>query len=252
MINSQFLALDFDGVIADSIDECLVTAHNSYTKYLDLYSPRFDLQDFDSEDITRFRELRPLIRRGEDYVFLLQAMHESVELVTQNDFDNFLDENDERRASYRNVFYTVRIILQEEKPKEWLGLNPLYPGMSEFLRARLSAGNTVIVTTKDLLSVQLLLRDAGVEFDPMDLFQATRDLRKPSIINDILNARHWDPDQTVFIDDHVATVLEVNENIPVTSVCASWGYNTEEQQDIIRDAGLEVLELNEFFERYSK
>lgn len=246
----QYLALDFDGVIADSIDECLVTSHNSFAKYSGQSDPRFDLQGFDPEDVAEFRRMRPLIRRGEDYVFLLQAMHESVELVTQVDFDNFLDENSKRRESYRDIFYRERKVLQEDKPQEWLGLNPLYPGMAEFLKSRFTAGNTVIVTTKDLLSVQLLLRDAGVEFDPMDLFQATRELRKPAIINDVMEKRSWPAGDTTFIDDHTATVLEVAENSSAEVCCAAWGYNTLDQRERVQTAGHMVLSLEQFYKRF--
>jgi phosphoglycolate phosphatase-like HAD superfamily hydrolase len=243
----MMFALDFDGVIADSIDECLVSAHNAYSKYQETYDPRSGLSSFLGPQIKAFRDIRPLIRRGEDYVFIMQAMAEEKPLSTQSDFDTFLEANDHRRDVYRNIFYNERAILQQNKPKEWLALNPVYPGMPNFLKEIFATRSCVIVTTKDLDSVQMILENQGIAADRSDLFQATRNYRKPDIINDLIRQRDLDPKRVSFVDDHVATVLEVAEHSKVRVCCAAWGYNTQEQLKQVVEAGLQILELNQFY-----
>lgn len=244
--------MDFDGVVADSIDECLVSAHNAFTKYLDAYDPRGNLSRFPETQIKAFRSLRPLIRRGEDYVFILQAMSEGVQPETQSDFDHFLDQYNDRRDAYRDVFYGERVVLQEHNPEEWLDLNPIYPGMSDFLKGVFSAGSCFIVTTKDLTSVQMIFANQGIESKSSDLFQATRSYRKPDIINDVIRDRRLDPQKVAFVDDHVATVLEVSANTNVQSLCAEWGYNTSEQRKLVKDEGLGVLKLDQFYNQFGE
>jgi phosphoglycolate phosphatase-like HAD superfamily hydrolase len=248
--NDRLLALDFDGVIADSILECLVSAHNAFSKYQGEYDPREHHGAIPKSQVESFRKLRPQIRRGEDYVFILQSMAEDEHLATQSDFDGFINRNSHRREDYRDVFYQERSILRKNNLVEWLALNPIYPGLSNFLRGVFEKRACMIVTTKDLTSVRAILQNEGIEPDPADMFQATLDYRKPAIINDFIRKRKLNPRDISFIDDHVATVLEVAENTEVHTYCASWGYNTRDQLNTLHTAGHQSLKLDEFMERF--
>ena len=109
----QILALDFDGVIADSILECLVTAYNAYSIHVGSADFRTNLDQFKSSEIGEFRRTRIYIRRGEDFVFLLQAAANGVCLKSQGQFDRFLELNAGLREEYRTLFYSQRQRLQE-------------------------------------------------------------------------------------------------------------------------------------------
>lgn len=244
------LALDFDGVIADSSNECLVTAHNTYSRYLGAYDPRYNLEHFDQALLEKFHQTRPLIRRGEDFVYLLQAIHAGVDLNLQQDFDDFVANYTDRREQYREIFYLEREKFQRAYPAEWLGLNKFYPGMVSFLKKRLVPGDTIIVTTKDIRSVGILLEQYGVKFKSSNLFQATREYRKPDIVNEIIKTRHWIAESSAFIDDHVATVLEMAQNSQVRSYCAAWGYNTEEQRRNLDNKEISVIDLDQFLNHF--
>ena len=251
MDNTQILALDFDGVIADSIDECLVTAHNGYGKYRQQGDRRQDLRLFSDTEIHTFRGLRPLIRRGEDYVFLLQAMEEGLQLSSQEQFDDFLNRNESRRDEYRELFYAERERLQNLEPQKWLELNPLYPGMASFLAA-LDPNTVYIVTTKDLRSIQLILEHNQVHLHPENMFQADRDFRKPAILNAIQETNSFEPAQIHFIDDHVATALEVKHDTEVTVYCAKWGYNTEDQLETLKAVDIPTVSLDQFMAHFGE
>lgn len=77
----KYLALDFDGVIVDSINECLATALNAYTRFCGKDQFCTDLRLVPEGLADAFRSMRPLIRRGEDYVFLIQAFEEQRDLA---------------------------------------------------------------------------------------------------------------------------------------------------------------------------
>ena len=245
MNNPQILALDFDGVVADSIDECLVTAYNAFSLALGDENPRDDLSSFNDIEIAEFRKLRPLIRRGEDYVFLLLAMSEAKQFLTQREFDRFLDQNESYRGEYRRLFYAERERLQAKDSEKWLDLNPLYPGMSPFLSSR-DPDQIYIVTTKDLVSVRLILEHHGVTLRSDHMFQADKTLRKPAILNAIRAKKGREGEQIHFIDDHVGTVLEANRDSSARVYCATWGYNTPDQLKLLHPEKILELSLNDF------
>ncbi len=246
MDGKQYLALDFDGVIADSILECLVTAHNAYSAFKDSEDFRMDVSQFAGDDIAGFRAARIFIRRGEDYVFLRLAADHNHSLQSQEDFDTYLEIHEEKREVFRELFYDMRAMLQSSNLEEWLLLNPIYPEMETLLKQLKISNDTYIVTTKDLISAQLILDSRGIKLDPSHMFQATKTLRKPEILKNIVKAEGLHPKQLHFIDDHPATVLEVAENTESPSYCAAWGYNTQAQFGRLEQSGIQILDMDGF------
>lgn len=242
----NMLALDFDGVIADSILECLVTAQNAYAAFNDSEEFRIDMSQFAEEDIAEFRASRVFIRRGEDYVFLRLAADQDHPIHSQDEFDEYLEIHAAKRDLFRELFYSMRAMLQTSNPVEWLALNPMYPEMENFLKKINNTDSIYIVTTKDLVSVQLILESRGINLDPGNMFQATKTLRKPEILINILKSTGYSQHQLHFIDDHPATVLEVAEQTEVPSYCAAWGYNTPAQLSGLKHPRVQILDLENF------
>jgi len=74
------LALDFDGVIVDSIQECLVVGYNAFIEYTGKGSKILDLSSLDHDDMAKCHRLRNFIRSGEDYVYIQLAISEGVDI----------------------------------------------------------------------------------------------------------------------------------------------------------------------------
>jgi len=252
MSPNSILALDFDGVVIDSILECMVTAFNAYSIHLGPAEFRTDLELFDSSEIDDFRRNRIYIRRGEDYVFLMQAAAERVRFASQEQFDGFLKLNSRLRAAYRALFYTQRKILQEQDIESWLALNPLYPGMELFLCSQIKANQFFVVTTKDLESVQHIFNSRRIPFREENLFQATKTYGKPQILSHISSLLQVEENNIHFVDDHPGTVIEVAEKTDARSYCASWGYNSEPQLNDLTNMKIKTLTLPEFFAEFSQ
>ncbi len=250
----KVLALDFDGVVADSILECLVTAYNAFSAFNNINDFRLDISQFTKEEIAQFRESRIYIRRGEDYVFLLMAADHGTPITSQTEFDTYLKQYEEVRDRFREMFYGMRVTLQTNHPTEWLALSPVYTQMKEFLQSVKHPESIYIVTTKDLVSVQLILESHDITLKINNMFQATRTLRKPELLLNIAEVEKLNPANVIFIDDHPATVTEVIDGTSVESHCAAWGYNAEDQLDKLKEMGVSVLTQDEFLstmEQYS-
>ena len=248
MGRTQYLALDFDGVIADSILECLVTAQNAYAAFQEINQFHTDLSHFSETEIEDFRASRVFIRRGEDYVFLRLAADQNHPIGSQAEFDAFLETHASKQDSFRVLFYGMRESLQKNNPTGWLALSPIYSEMELFLKQVKDHDSIYIVTTKDLHSVQLILNSRGIQLPVEHLFQATKSYRTPDILKEILNLENLEPQELHFIDDHPATVAEVVDHTEVPAYCAAWGYNTSAQLSTLKTRSLQVLNLEQFQE----
>ena len=180
---------------------------------------------------------------------MLQAENENLKISSQNQFDKYLQEHDFVREEYRTLFYSHRKQLQEEDFEKWQTLNPLYPEMEIFL-GRLNPATTYIVTTKDLKSVELILEAHSIKLNPENMYRATRTYGKPMILQEIIQKNKIDPADLHFIDDHVATLIEVSEHIHVNCYCADWGYNTLEQQAKLVKRDIQIDSIDNFSNRF--
>ena len=84
--HQQILALDFDGVIADSIYECLFSGYNAYAG-LTSRPQVHSLNEISAENVREAKRLRNFIRSGEDYVFIFLALSKGVQIQTQDAFE---------------------------------------------------------------------------------------------------------------------------------------------------------------------
>jgi hypothetical protein len=112
----DILGHDFDGVIADSIAECLVVGHNAYQNATDQPRPIPDLGELPVAVQQESRRLRNFIRHGEDYVYIFQSITAKQTIHDQSDFDRFVETNHNFRGIYREAFYNERSRFLREEP----------------------------------------------------------------------------------------------------------------------------------------
>ena len=246
----DYLALDFDGVIADSIKECFVVAHNAFVEFSGdgLRVDFFD--DLDEEKVAKMRHIRNFIRSGEDYVYINLAIEKNAIVQNQKDFDSFTEQYKDLRATFFDEFYRERETFSQEKPRLWAELNPLYPGIRPFLATYKQAERLFIISTKKAEFVDKTLTANDIHFDTDRIFYATAQRSKRTIIEELLDQHRIRPDQFHFIDDQIDTLLTVAET-GVSCYLALWGYNNEGQIETARKRGIPILELQDFLEIFS-
>jgi phosphoglycolate phosphatase-like HAD superfamily hydrolase len=246
----DYLALDFDGVIADSIKECFVVAHNAFVEFsgAGLRVDFFD--DLDQEKVAKMRRIRNFIRSGEDYVYICLAIYKNAVIQNQKDFDSFTEQYKYLRATFFEEFYRERRRFSHEKPGLWAELNPLYPGIRHFLATYKQADRLLIISTKKAEFVDKTLTANDIHFNTNRIFYATAHRSKRTIIEELLDQNKIQPDQFHFIDDQIDTLLTVAET-GVSCYLALWGYNNEGQIETARRRGISTLELEDFLEIFS-
>jgi 3-deoxy-D-manno-octulosonate 8-phosphate phosphatase KdsC-like HAD superfamily phosphatase len=243
----QLLAMDFDGVIADSILECAVTGYNGYEAYCDRDARIKTPKEIISDKLNKFRTMRPYIRSGEDYIYLFQALSNGVIIGTQEEFDDFQRSYLNRKESYYQLFYSARRMIMTSDYNNWITLNPLYNGMIDFLKSMHSMVH--IVSTKASEYIIEILESNGIEFDSKRIHEAGRGYSKTDIISKMMQENHLEPQNMIFIDDHFDTLHKV-KSTSVRCLLAGWGYNTDQQRRICHKLNLELVDLQPFYREF--
>lgn len=229
----MILALDFDGVIWDSVDECYEVARRALAALGEELPGDFRQQ---------FRDARWLVRTGDEFYPVLQLIQEQpatdFAAFDKNEFERRKAELQERSEAFHREFYTQRARLRDQDFERWMQLQQPYPQVLEALpRLRQAFQDTVIVTTKDEGSVHRLLGSVGIELPVLGKEFSTD---KAEQVRHLARERDVSTDQVVMVDDLVDNLLQV-EPTGARLTLADWGYNTAQEQARARRRGIAVV-----------
>lgn len=240
------LVFDFDGVICDSLDECLVSSWVAYHRLSpprgrpDAARPRRpappggatscrdgaacgDLLP-DRVPITlrdAFLRLRPFIYRGEDFVLIQELLHRGVPVDSQAEFDRQIARaGPERMDLYRDRIYRVRAELLRRDRPFWLRLNRIYPHVRRWLGRLAAHPAFFILSTKRAPLIREILLENGISLPLSRIIDAGRRHKLPlvSALLDEQGAR-----RAVFLEDQIAA-LRGNRDARIECRLAGWGY----------------------------
>lgn len=230
----QVLALDFDGVLWDSVGECFVMAHRAYQNLYGL--PCADLE-------APFRRGRWLVRTGGDFLLVLQlAMADPEGDLTHYPQEQFLQLQRDRAQAcqeFAQEFYQLRQTCRDQHWQEWLSYQQPYPQFLQQLPAlREMFAETVICTTKDSESARKLLATVGLD---LPIYGREQALHKGDQIAALCRDCGVSPEQIFFLDDLLENLHQVR---PTGARCAlaAWGYNTAAERQRAQQEGFPVLD----------
>ena len=221
----QMLIFDFDGVMVDSLDEVIVTAHNSASP--DLVK---SLEDLPRGFEKVFRANRYHVQPAADFPVLsnwcLNVCEQAPETVlTRSEYRKLLARDTESPTSRRDRFFGIRKVFVDQDLERWLNLNrpynPLWESLIEF-----GGANIVIMTNKNRDPVIALCHHFGLRIESRNVYSAEVGASK----TDNLNAIHerFGKDAYYFIDDSVPNLSDLDTyfegRTEFTWLFATWGY----------------------------
>jgi phosphoglycolate phosphatase-like HAD superfamily hydrolase len=211
--------LDFDGVICDSLLECLVSSWKAYHRLHRGAMPASVPLSLRSQ----FQALRPFVRSGEDFVLLQQLIDEEAPVRTQADFDARLQRCGPRTMErYRELFYAARSELLREQRGYWLALNRLYPHILPRLPAWLASPRLYILSTKRSPYIREILQHHGMSVDPARTLTCRARQKRTTILS-VLDSRG--AERGLFVDDQLDHLLpHPGEDGRIAGYLAAWGY----------------------------
>lgn len=213
----MIFALDFDGVICDSIIECMET---SYQAFLKLNQGCGLPEEIPQEWKTIFGMRRGYVRPSGNFYILWKCITESPsKVITFTEFENLCKKNKNLIEEFSELFHSIRNKNISTDKNLFIYQNKLYPD----IKANWPSGSEnliYIVTTKDMESVKLIMDSALLSYN--GIYARGSGPKSLSILK-IAEINMVNPRDIVFIDDSVAHLEEVAITGCYT-IHAAWGY----------------------------
>ncbi len=249
------LALDFDGVICDSLLESYLITWRIAGNFGPRLAPDNNslptlenIQLFRRENLEHwnsFKALVPFCNRSEDYLLAHRAVRENRRITNQEQFKAFAaSQPREPLDRFHQEFYLERYKLADKDRKAWLSLNAAYPGVADSLNILAGEFKLAVATSKDRESVRLLLHDYGIDglFEPQAVLDKSAGASKRAHLAALHRMYNCPFNRISFIDDKVAHLIDCRP-LGVRPFLAGWGYNGPEEHELARKHTIPILKL---------
>ncbi|GAB4112393.1 MAG: hypothetical protein Kow00103_01690 [Candidatus Caldatribacteriota bacterium] len=257
----QVLALDFDGVIVDSILDSLFVGHNAFLR---VYGPGkrrffggkpFTFENWEiikeryQKEISYYRTLRPYIRGATDYGIIQKIIDEEVSIKNQQEFDQFRDTVEFDFKTYQKKFYLERERLQKINYRLWYNLEPPYPKVLEGIKKFLEEGIKIVIATsnrREAIARSFTPEYFGFYLEPGDILDKRYGDDKSKQMQRIVKKYKVQFKDIHFIDDQISHLIKT-KSLGVNVYLAAWSYATETQKNEAYRQNIPVMEREEDF-----
>ncbi|HII17336.1 TPA: hypothetical protein HA361_05470 [Candidatus Woesearchaeota archaeon] len=254
-MEKKILALDFDGVIANSMRELVVVACNTL---LSLYPETSigagkkvlidDAVDFleENDDLVKaFYRIASHAKDAQEYVACCLLLSQGKEAHSRKQFEEFFATIPEgKRDQFQKRFYAERSLLQADMDA-WVRLNPPFPAIAEGVKRAFGRIPMVIVTTKDRHSCTSLLHAYGLAFREEDIIANDRGLDKGAHMHTLSCRFGIEASGIIFVDDVPENHFRVKQS-GAQCYLATWGYQSGEARRDAKRMGITLLSESGF------
>jgi len=257
----KILALDFDGVIVDSVLDSLFVGHNTYLR---LYGREvkknfggelFTFENWEKikrnyqKEIKYYRTLRPYIRGATDYGLIQKLMEEKKVIESQEEFDNYRNSIDFDFEDYEKEFYKERERLQNIDYRAWFNLEPPYPKIIQGMKKLLEEEIKIVIATSNrrkAIMKSFTPEYFGFTIDPKDILDKRFGEDKSEQMRHIVKFYKVNFEDIYFVDDQVSHLIQTRP-LGIKVILAGWSYATEAQKEEARKQDILVIEREEDF-----
>lgn len=213
----MIFALDFDGVICDSIFECLET---SYEAFLEFSSDGSLPEQIPKTWVNLFFIRRGYVRPSGNFLILWKWIAEFPNKnLTFNQFEMLCKENARDIEFFSELFHSLRNKKILNDKDLFIKKNKLFPGVKKNWPT-IAKSPVYIITTKDIESVKIIMEAAKLDYT--GAYARGTGAKSLSILK-ILEENKLNSKDVIFVDDSIAHLEEVSTTGCLT-VHATWGY----------------------------
>jgi len=257
----KILALDFDGVIVDSVLDSLFVGHNAYLRLYDPGEKKYfggELFIFENweetkkqyqEEIKYYRTLRPYIRGATDYGLLQKLIEENKFVKNQEEFDNYRKEVEFDFEAYEKEFYKERERLQNINYRAWFNLGPPYTKVIEGIKKLLEERTKIVIATSNrrkAIAKCFTPKYFGFTIKPEDILDKRYGEDKSEQMKQIVNLYQIKFEDIYFVDDQVSHLIQTRP-LGVKVLLAGWSYATDIQKEETRKQNIPIIEREKDF-----
>jgi phosphoglycolate phosphatase-like HAD superfamily hydrolase len=249
------LALDFDGVVCDGMDEFVESSWRALVEVTGRDIPAAQRPELHA----RFAALRPIVESGWEMVVLLGVLTEcnaSADAGLRDGArwaavrDGYVRAHALERGRLTTALDTVRERWFEEDARGWLACHRFYAGVAEWLRRRVAERQLVCVLStkgKPFLDRLLAAHDVWLPSERV-IGKAEPKREKWDVVRALAASHGVDAGEVWFVEDRLATLLDFRRHAPDLAATrlflADWGYIFRDRDPAAaRAAGIPVLGL---------
>lgn len=236
---------DFDGVICDSLIECITVTQLAVTR---LDRPNLEISrdslhkicnsDAIAKTYNEMRALRPFVVKGQDYLWQFYNLTSfSCGFKSFKEYQPVFNSifNQEQDKMYEEAFYDARKMLQNLMGNEYFNLFKPYPEIFYAFQASLRWYRNYICTARDQKGVSMFYNNNGIFFPRENIFSKDYNgvnynpgQSKSEQIIDILNKEGGLDQHFLIVEDQVKSPFELKNICPNMDVIyAKYGYGLE-------------------------
>jgi len=255
----KILALDFDGVLCDGIQEYF---HSSQQVYCHFW-PQSTAANLVAHQ-SAFQQLRPVIEKGWEMPLLLRAIARGI--TTEKIHNHWLElrlqllaEENITSQQLSQKLDQVRDQWLQNSLSDWLALHRFYPGVIARLKSLLAEPQPIfvyIVTTKEGRFAELLLKEQGINLDNLRVVGKECQQSKDITLAQIRYRHQCAPEELWFVEDLLKTLIKVSAHPHLEGLklfLAAWGYNTPALREKARQTpSIHCLSLKQFQEPFKE
>ena len=247
------LVLDFDGVVCDSTDECLVTSWNAWEDFNNRNFFRTKINEFSYSEKLQFRPFRYYVRGAGEYYILrrLIAEKKTDSIDSFEDFNSLGKDWEEEVNEFKSFMFASREKLRNRSLDEWMGLHYIYSDMITIIKKSLEQGNIYIATLKDLDSVKFILEREGIFFPEDKIFHQGIIDTKLEALEQIQILERVDKSDIFFFDDVVNHLLDPFKS-GFKSFQTTWGNVPKDYIMLANKKGIPLAKMNDLKDFYLK
>lgn len=232
------LALDFDGVVWDSVGECYEVGWRAWQE---MGGPGLPVTP---EIEAAFREARPWVRTGQDFYVVLRFLQEGradeLARLTTEDYAAARERWVEPARVFDRHFYGMRETMRDRDFSTWSSWQRAYPGVPEAIRELRRTVRVIgVTTTKDEGSTRKLLDTVGLDLEILGKEHS----RDKTVQIQTMAERHGLPASRILLLDDLLENLEMARRAGAGGAMASWGYNTPEGRAETSRAGYPMVDI---------
>lgn len=248
------LALDFDGVLCNGLQEYFQTTWRAYRQLWPTSSatPSHEIVEI-------FYQLRPVVETGWEMPVLLRAIIQG--FATSDILDQWFTirdrvvaQEDLNPQDLGNRVDGVRDQWINQDLSSWLQLHCFYPGVVTQLQSWLQQPLSLfIITTKESRFVAALLQQEGLNIRRDRIFG--KDCRRPKA-ETLRQLKQTTPAPIWFVEDRLATLQGIQQQPDLQDIglfLGDWGYNTARDRQTASPAtGIDLLTLDQFTQGFDR
>lgn len=241
---NKIIGFDFDGVICDSTEECLITGYNAWLQFQDKNQFITTTKQIPEDLETYFRAWRGLVRTADQYFIVFDSYVKKQLLQNEADFEKRCAQDKLRRNKYEKLFFAARKKLRNKDIEYWSQLHYPYQGIAEGLKKIIKTAHVFMVTSgKDKSSVKTFLRHIGIDFPEEKIYDKQIAANKRVALEKIAQQTGQRLKDIIFLDDNINHIFNLKQ-AGCQIYMAGWGYHTNEHLKKVKKRGIPILTLD--------